>query len=139
MTNHLNLKEIVSSVAHVAHELKENITHATKTVHSLATNLENSLKEKGVKEISCETCSGHDTRNVIANALGEIATNNDNELTRGLFNHVLFTEGGELRLSNVANDSSKNNLLRMVTNPATEIHPSQSSKFIPTPEKQQND
>jgi len=141
MTNHL--KDIVTGVAHVAHDLKENITHVVhdiaKAVHSLGTNIENSLKEKGLTEINRETFSGRDTHNIIANAAGEIDTNNDSELTRGLFNHVLFTEGGELRLSNMASNSPEDDLLKMVKNPGTGIHPSQSSKFITTSEKNEHE
>ncbi len=128
-----NIKEIVSGVTHIAHDLKETISHVArditenivKAVLPLGTNIENFLKEKGVKEVSRETCSGHETHNVLANGAGQISTNNDKDLTRKLFNHVLFSTDGESRLSNMASDSSEeNSLLKKVENPATNIQSS---------------
>jgi hypothetical protein len=141
MKNPLNLKDLTESVSHAAHGLKENFINAAeniihvahdiaKAVNSLSANVESSLREKGITEISRETYSGNDTHNVVANGSGDINSNNDNTVTRTLFNHVLFSNGGESRLSNMADGSSKNeNLLTKVKNPATEICSVKYNKF----------
>lgn len=120
------IKDIVHSATDVGHHIAEGISHVvqdlTKNINhitgSTADKIANILAEKNIS-VTRESRHGKECHNIVANSDGTFFTNNSIDFSRSLLNQILFSDGGEERLSSAI--SGKNVNLKKVQNPKQKI------------------
>ncbi|MBP7710209.1 MAG: hypothetical protein KA100_03980 [Rickettsiales bacterium] len=110
VTHHL-----VDEIVHVAHDITQNIANITR---SSGDKIEHILKEKGIA-VTREKRHGRECHNIVANSDGTFFTNNSIDFARGLLNQVLFSDGGEERMSGAMSDQKLS--LEKVQNPQQKV------------------
>ncbi len=136
MTNHL-IKDLANTAANATHHLVDEIVHAAHDItqnivnitRSLGDKIEHILKEEGIS-ITRENRHGRDCHNIVANSDGTFFTNNSIDFARGLFNQVLFSEGGEERMSGAMSDQKP--MLEKVQNPQQKVTATKAFQLAPT-------
>lgn len=126
MTAHPQFNKILHQVVEAAHHLTHSITQLTQ---SPGEKIKDLLEQKGL-EVNYELRKGgfHDTFNYLSSAAGEVSTNNDPGLTKGLLHQILFDQKGEERLG-AAMSSGEIFDLTKVELPSQEIQYRTASKL----------